>query len=181
MLAAAVTGWAVAIAFGVHVWAPLRNPAAPLARVVVPGTEDVLALQQAADSAQAAVDAHNPRDLVFTSDHSVLTSVGRYTDCTGHAALTHSAAAIDTCVTGLRYFIGHNPGVFSGLMSASLGTLIGYYDGSGRLHRYEVVADRTWLRSAGVPPPAVAGEAAQFQTCVTADGSVDRILDAVEV
>lgn len=181
MIAAAVTGWAYAISFAVQVWAPKGAPAAPLVRVVVPGTEDVLALQQAADSAQAAVDASNPHNLVFTSDHSVFTTVGSYGDCTGRAPLTHAAAAIDTCVAGVRYFIGHNPGVFTGLMSAAVGTLIGYYDAAGRLHRFEVVADRTWLRSSGVPPPVVAGEAAQFQTCVTADGSIDRILDAVEV
>lgn len=181
LVTAALTGWAYAATSAVHVRAPRQSPAAPVAKVIVPGTEEMLALQQAADSAQDAVDARNPHNLLFTPDHSVFTPVGSYTDCTGQAPLTHAAAAIDTCIGGLQYFIGHNPGVFTGLMSAGVGTLIGYYDASGRLHRYEVVADRTWLRKYGVPPPVKNGEVAQFQTCASADGSVDRILDAVEL
>ena len=181
LVAAALPAWAYSATSTVQVRMPGHSPAAPVAKVIVPGSEDVLALQEAADSAQAGVDARNPHNLVFTADHSVFTPVGIYADCTGETPLTHTAAAIDTCVFGLHYFIGHNPGVFSGLMSARVGSLIGYYDASGRLHRYEVVADRTWMRNDGVPPPVEAGEVAQFQTCVTADGSVDRILDAVEL
>lgn len=157
------------------------HPAAPVAKVVVPGTEDVLALQAVADEAQVAADAHNPHNILFTADRSVYTGVGAYSDCTGRTQLTHTAAAVDTCVAGVTYFIGHNPGVFTGLMRAGAGTLIGYYDGAGRLHNFEVIAARTWLRRDGVPPPVQDGVVAQFQTCVTADGSVDRILDVVEV
>jgi len=51
----------------------------------------------------------------------------------------------------------------------------------GRAHPLRVVAVRQEARSAGPPPPAQAGVVAQFQTCVTLDGSVDRILDAVPV
>jgi hypothetical protein len=165
--------------------AGLQAPAAAnrhvSAKVVVPGTEDVLALQAVAESAQTEADAHNPHNVVFTADRSVYTGVGTYADCTGRSLLTHSAAAVDTCITGVRYFIGHNPGVFTGLMNAGVGTLIGYYDATGRLHHYEVIAARTWQRADGVPAPVRDGVVAQFQTCVTADGSVDRILDAVEV
>jgi hypothetical protein len=161
-------------------WSP-KSPVAAAARVIVPGTEDVLALQQAADVAETAVDARNPHNLVFTADHSVFAPVGTYSDCTGRQPLTHTAAAIDTCITGLHYFIGHNPGVFTGLMDARAGSVIGYYDARGRLHRYQVVTVRTWLRSSGVPAPVRPDEAAQFQTCVTLDGSVDRILDAIEL
>jgi hypothetical protein len=164
-----------------HLFGHSRSAPAALARVVIPGTDQVLALQQAAEAAEAATDARNPHNLVFTGDNAVLTSVGTYTDCTGQAELTHIAAAIDTCVGGVRYFIGHNPGVFTGLMHVGVGGLIGYYDGGGRLHRFEVVAVRTWLRKSGVPPPAAAGVVAQFQTCITPDGSVDRILDAVAI
>ncbi len=180
LIAAGLVAWAVVIGFAAGVRAPSGHTGVPVARVQVPGVENVLALEQAAEQAQAAADARNPRNLLFTADRAVYTEVGSYTDCSGHAALTHATAAIDTCVTGLRYFIGHNPGVFTGLMRVGVGALIGYYDATGHLHRFEIVAARTWLRKDGVPPPAQVGEAAQFQTCVTADGSVDRILDAVE-
>lgn len=183
LLVAVLTGWAFLIGILAGVPAPLLARSRPLsaARVIVPGTDDVLALQQVADEAVAEADAKNPRNLVFTADHSVYAPVGDYSDCTGKAPLTHAAAAVDTCITGVTYFIGHNPGVFSGLMDARIGSVIGYFDARGHLNQFEVVAVRTWLRSAGVPPPLREGEAAQFQTCVTADGSVDRILDAVAI
>ena len=167
---------------GLHSPAPRGGaPAIPVAGVAGTGADNMLALEQAAQSAETAAEARNPHNQLFTADHAVYASVGVYDDCTGQAALTHAAAAIDTCVTGVKYFIGHNPGVFTGLMTVGVGGTIGYYDGSGRLHRYRVVAERTWPRTGGVPPTVNGAEAAQFQTCVTADGSVDRILDAVEI
>ena len=159
---------------------PPRTAAPTGPAIVAPGADEVLALDQAARFAQRDAEAQNPHNLLFTADHSVYTQVGAYKDCTGQATLTHATAAIDTCVVGVRYFIGHNPGVFTGLMTVPVGGLIGYYDGAGHLHRLVVIAERTWLRDDGVPPPERPGEAAQFQTCVAADGSVDRILDAVE-
>lgn len=183
LLLGAVTGavYLAGMVAGTQAALAASHHTAPVARVVVPGTQDVSALQALADSAQVAADARNPHNVVFTADRSVYTQVGIYDDCSGRTLLTHDAAALDTCVSGVRYFIGHNPGVFTGLMSAGVGSLIGYYDAGGHLHHLEVIAARTWLRRDGVPPPVRDGVVAQFQTCVTADGSVDRILDAVEV
>lgn len=150
------------------------SPGGPGPLRVLSGASGALA------DAQLAADRNNPRNLLETADRSLSTWVGTYGDCSGKSALTHASAAVDTCITGLYYFIGHNPGVFTPLMSVGVGSIIEYYDGAGHHHRLQVIAERTWLRKDGVPPPAEAGEAAQFQTCVTPDGSVDRILDAVE-
>lgn len=107
------------------------------------------------------------------------TGVGVYSDCSGATALTHSEAAIDTCVTGVTYFVGHNPGVFTPLMSTSTGSVITWWDGNGTAHALRVVAVRSWQRADGVPPPVSSAVVAQFQTCQVSDGSVDRILDVV--
>jgi hypothetical protein len=102
-----------------------------------------------------------------------------YSDCSGNTALTHSEAAVDTCVSGRTYFVGHNPGVFTPLLSESVGSMITWWDGGGTAHRLRVVAVRNWLRADGVPPKASPDVVAQFQTCTVADGSRDVILDAV--
>ncbi len=107
--------------------------------------------------------------------------VGWYSDCRGGTELTHSAAAIDTCLPGRNYFIGHNPGPFSPLATAEVGSLLTYYDGGGGAHQYRVVAARRWYRFDGPPPLAQPDVRAQFQTCLTLDATWDRILDAVEI
>jgi hypothetical protein len=107
------------------------------------------------------------------------TGVGIYADCSGATALTHSEAAIDTCVSGVTYFVGHNPGVFTPLMTTNVGAVITWWDSSGTAHALRIVAARTWQRANGVPPPVSSAVVAQFQTCQVSDGSVDRILDAV--
>jgi hypothetical protein len=88
-------------------------------------------------------------------------------------------ADIDTCVTDVTYFLGHNPGVFTPLMSETVGSVLTWYDGAGNAHVYRVVSVRTWYRDNGVPPKTSPSVVAQFQTCQVSDGSVDRILDAV--
>jgi hypothetical protein len=123
-----------------------------------------------------------PRNLLVSADGSLDTPVTVYDDCSGQAELTHTAAAIDTCVGGRTYFVGHNAGVFTPLLDLGVGDLITWYDDHGAAHRLRIVRARDdWVRDDGVPPLATAAVVAQFQTCETAypDGSRDRILDAV--
>ncbi len=104
--------------------------------------------------------------------------VGDYTDCSGHAAVSHDGAMIDTCLVAPDgYFIGHNPGPFTPLMQAEVGSRLTYYDGTGLPHDYRVVSIRAWMARWGQPPLASADVTAQFQTCITLDGTWDRIVD----
>ena len=193
---AAVLLWSLAVAAGLAWAAPVaaapgRQPAfhsraadAPDAAQAAATAPQALAIPPSygVAAARAALSFHAPpviRNTLMTPDGTLDTSVGYYTDCTGQSALTHEGAAIDTCIGGRWYFIGHNPGVFSVLAGVPVGQLIYYYDGAGRLHTLKVVAERVWMRSAGVPPLATPNVVAQFQTCLTLDGSIDRILDAV--
>ena len=117
--------------------------------------------------------------MLISADGTLHTGVGIYTDCSGKSALTHAQAAIDTCVTDVTYFVGHNPGVFTPLLHMGAGSVITWYDNNATAHRLVIVATRSWQSRNGIPPPARGGEAAQFQTCLVPDGSVDEILDAV--
>ena len=103
-----------------------------------------------------------------------------YDDCTSASEITHSGAALDSCIGPAKYFVGHNPGPFAPLLQAREGDVIEYGDAQGVLHRYRVVGLRTWNRWDGPPPLLRPEVAAEFQTCVTLDGDWDRILDAVE-
>ena len=129
----------------------------------------------------AAPAAHvaPPRNLLRSADGRLNTAVGIYSDCTGATALTHSMAAIDTCVHQDTYFVGHNPGVFTPLLSESVGSVITWWDAGGTAHRLRITAVRSWLRADGVPPPVSGAVVAQFQTCQVADGSRDWIYDTV--
>lgn len=109
------------------------------------------------------------------SGGGVNTGVGVYSDCTGRSPVPRWEAEIDTCVVNRPFFIGHNPGVFAPFMGDGIGTAVDWWDAGGVEHQFRVLAERDWLRSAGVPPP-LPGETATVQTCVTQDGSVDRIL-----
>ena len=54
---------------------------------------------------------------VLTSDDRTLhAGVGTYTDCSGRTPLQNGEAAIDTCIRGRHYFLGHNYGVFTPLL-----------------------------------------------------------------
>lgn len=115
-----------------------------------------------------------------SGDGTLNTAVGVYTDCSGRTELTHTEAAIDTCIPGPTYFVGHNVGVFTPLMHLGVGSIITYYDGSGTAHVWRVAyVIPNWTAANGVPPSQGPGVVAQFQTCVLPDGSVDRILDVV--
>ena len=116
-----------------------------------------------------------------SGDGTLNTAVGVYTDCSGRTELTHTEAAIDTCIPGPTYFVGHNVGVFTPLMHMGVGSIITYYDGNGAAHVWRVASVRgDWRSAGGVPAATEADVVAQFQTCVVADGSVDRILDVVD-
>ena len=119
------------------------------------------------------------RDRLRSADGTLNTAVTTYSDCSGATALTHSEAAVDTCVHGRTYFVGHNPGVFTPLMTENVGAVITWWDDSGTAHNLRVVAVRSWQRADGVPPVVSGDVVAQFQTCQVLDGSVDRILDTV--
>ncbi|MEA2672584.1 MAG: hypothetical protein QOG45_2804, partial [Chloroflexota bacterium] len=122
------------------------------------------------------------RNRLTSGDGSLDTAVGVYGDCSGGTELTHAMAAIDTCIPGPQYFVGHNVGVFTPLMRMGVGAIITYYDNTSTAHVWRVVSVRADWRSAnGVPPATGTDVVAQFQTCVVADGSVDRILDVVAV
>ncbi|HEY2702240.1 MAG TPA: hypothetical protein VGL20_00980 [Candidatus Dormibacteraeota bacterium] len=120
------------------------------------------------------------RNQLTSGDGTLHTAVGVYSDCSGRSELTHAMAAIDTCIPGPQYFVGHNAGVFTPLMHMGVGSIITYYDGGATAHVWRVVSVRGDWRSANGVPPATEGDVvAQFQTCVVPDGSIDRILDVV--
>jgi hypothetical protein len=132
-------------------------------------------------SVVAALPA-GPANTLLSGDGTLDTPVTTYADCTGGTELTHATAAIDTCVNGRTYFVGHNAGVFTPLLDLRVGSIITWYDNGGAAHRLQIVKVRdNWLRDDGVPPLANGNVVAQFQTCETAypDGTHDRILDAV--
>lgn len=107
--------------------------------------------------------------------------MGWYSDCSGRSAVPHGEAVIDTCVPGRLYFLGHNPGVFSGAFSLGMGSTLTYDDSKGGAHRYRVVGVRTIdTRSAAFPPAGVESNVSlQLQTCVNSSGSIVRLIDAV--
>ncbi|MEA2618224.1 MAG: hypothetical protein QOE72_4007 [Chloroflexota bacterium] len=120
------------------------------------------------------------RNLLTSADGTLNTPVGVYSDCSGATAVPTGMAAVDTCVRGRTYFVGHNQGVFTPLMHMVVGSIVTWYDARGAVHRYRVVAVRDTPGGGARPLTTTTHRvAAQFQTCAVADGSVDRILDAV--
>jgi hypothetical protein len=119
------------------------------------------------------------RNFLLSADGTLRTGVGIYTDCSGNTPLPRYEAAIDTCArAGVSYFVGHNVGVFTPLMHMGVGSVLTWWDEAGGAHVLRVVAVHNWTHSSGFPPPTRADVIAQFQTCVTEDGSTERILDA---
>src|ERR1039458_7180467 len=55
------------------------------------------------------------------------TAVTDYSDCTAASPVPQNEAAIYTCVTWDTYFLGHNPGVFTPLLSVQDGTKLSHY------------------------------------------------------
>ena len=140
--------------------APPPPPAAPVAPVA------------------AAGQPGEPNRLV-SADGSLNVQVGNYSDCSGRSPISARQADIDPCFPGRWYFVGHSPGAFSPLLRMRAGALITWFDANGTANRLRVVAIRDFARNSGVLSLAQPDVVAQFQTCLTADGSLDRILDAV--
>ena len=139
--------------------------------------------QPAAPATQRlAVTAAAPSywNRLVTTDGSVNTGVGVYSDCSGSTPLARYEAAIDTCFRGVTYVVGHNPGVFTGLLSESVGSTLTYWDGAGTPHHLVIIGRRQWVAANGNIQP-LAGATYEFQTCLDLSGSVDWIFDAVAV
>ena len=119
-----------------------------------------------------------PNRLV-SADGTLNVQVGTYSDCSGASPISVHAADLDPCFPGRSYFVGHSPGAFSPLLHMRTGALITWFDASGTANRFRVVAIRDFRRNSGTLSLARPDVAAQFQTCLTADGSLDLILDAV--
>jgi hypothetical protein len=118
-----------------------------------------------------------PVSQVVSSDLGLdVPVVDTYTDCFGRTEVSHAGAELDACLPG-TYFIGHNPGPFTPLMNAEVGTRMTFFDATGLPHDYRVVSVRSWMASWGPPPFTESDVTAQFQTCLTLDGTWDRILD----
>ena len=120
-----------------------------------------------------------PQNRLVAESAGLDVPVGVYADCTRATELTHVGVAIDACIGGRTYFIGHNPGPFTPTLDLQPGAEVTYFDNGGRAHLYRIVGARTWNRFWGAPPLVTPDVAAQFQTCVTLDAVWDRILDAV--
>lgn len=106
-------------------------------------------------------------------------SVGIYSDCSGRTVLTRSQAQDDICEL-VPFCMGHNSGVFTPLLHMGVGAVITWWDGGGSPHRYRVFLVREWYRSVTPTKPYLPapGSVAQFQFCVSADGSESRLFDA---
>jgi hypothetical protein len=149
---------------------PVPNPVAAATPAPQPSTS----------SSQRLATAPSPpayRNRLISADGSVNTGVGVYSDCSGNTPLVRYQAAIDTCIGGVTYFLGHNPGVFTGLLNESVGSTITYWDGNGTAHTLRIIARRQWVAANGLVRP-VGGARYEFQTCLTPSGSVDWIFDA---
>lgn len=152
---------------------PAQAPAGPAPAPAVAALVEPIA----ATSSSAVVSLTH---RLVTADGTINTSVGSYTDCTGTAPIDSDRADLDPCFPGRSYFVGHNPGVFAPLMRMTPGSLISWYDAKGTEHRLRIVYVRDFLRNSAVLQPSSPDVVAQFQTCVTLDGKLDRILDAVD-
>jgi hypothetical protein len=115
-----------------------------------------------------------------SDDGTLHTGVGTYGDCSGHTPLQSGEAAVDVCIPGRTYFVGHNVGVFTPLVHMRVGDRITWTAASGARHRLRIVGVRDWVAANGTAPMVAGDVVAQFQTCLRRDGSLDRILDAVE-
>lgn len=105
--------------------------------------------------------------------------LGVYADCSGNSPIDTAKADIDPCFLGRTYFVGHSPGVFSPLLHMGVDSLITWYDAVGLAHPLRVVSERDFGRNSRTLQLSQPDVVAQFQTCLTNDGSMDRILDAI--
>ena len=155
--------------------APATQPAMPAPRVLPAPSPQAAALVKA--PAPAAAPPQELHDYLTSDDGALSTSVYDYGDCGGQTPLSHEAAAIDTCIHDRIYFVGHNPGVFTPLMSMGVGSVITYWDSAGVAHRVRVIAVVVWAKTSGTPA-RTPGSTMEFQACLNADGSMLRNLEA---
>ena len=118
---------------------------------------------------ESAVRKAHPRNRLIGPHLDVGVSI--YSDCTGRTELTRKTAAIDTCVKRDVYFVGHSfGGPFTSLTHAYNGEILTWYDSAGVAHRYTIRGHQyTYAYGPVDIPPR--GTAAQFQTCLTPNGS----------
>jgi hypothetical protein len=159
---------------------PVDQPSAPAPAPVVEPVPVQHRVRHSPVRAARPLAGRTRHDWLVSGDGTLNTGVGLYTDCSGTSELTHEAAAIDTCVPGPTYFVGHNAGVFAPLMHLGINATITYFDAAAVAHTWRVVSVRPrWRAADGAPPPTQPDVIAQFQTCAVPDGSLDRILDVV--
>lgn len=154
------------------------SPVAPQPAQVAPPTPSVFAAPPFAGLASVPGFAWR-HDRLVSADGRLDVAVGIYADCTGNSPIDSDRADLAPCFLGRLYFVGHSPGVFSPLVTLGPGTVVTWYDPRGNALRPRIVATRQFKRNSaplGLSQPDVV---AQFQTCLKADGSLDRILDAV--
>lgn len=154
---------------------PATPPAAPAVAVPVAVSGPPIL------SAPALPAAVYLRNRLISADGTLNVAVGIYSDCSGDSPISQNRADLDPCFAGRAYFVGHSPGPFSPLLHMQIGSQITWFDGDGIANRYRVVAQRDFVRNSGTLTLAQPDVAAQFQTCLTMDGELDRILDAVRI
>jgi hypothetical protein len=150
----------------------------PTAQAVT-GADAATTLGPAAAPSGTQSDALALRDRLVSLDGTLNVSLGVYSDCTGVGPIDANRADVDPCFLGRTYFVGHSPGVFSPLLHMGVGSFISWYDSMGAAHPMRIVSVRDFRRNSAPLGLAQPDVTAQFQTCLTADGSLDRILDAV--
>jgi hypothetical protein len=126
-----------------------------------------------------AEPARGPHDRLVSADGTLNVDVGVYADCSGTTPIDAARADVDSCFVDRIYFVGHSPGVFSPLLHMGVGSLITWYDDRGVPHPLRVITLRDLPRSTQSLQLSEPDVVAEFQTCLTGDGSLDRILDTV--
>ncbi len=117
----------------------------------------------------ATLTSDPPRNRLIGPGLDVGVSI--YRDCTSRTALSRATVAIDTCMKWDTYFVGHSfGGPLTSLTHAYNGETLTWYNAAGVARAYVIEGHQyTYAHGpAAMPPP---GTAAQFQTCLTPDGS----------
>lgn len=137
------------------------------------------AVTVAANPQMAPIVLPPPRNRLVSADRSLDVAVGVYGDCSGNSPIDRGQADIDPCFGGRTYFVGHAPGVFAPLLPMGIGSLVTWYDAGAVAHPLRIVSRRDFRRNSATLRLSQPDVVAQFQTCLTADGAMDLILDAV--
>jgi hypothetical protein len=134
-----------------------------------PGVVHSTSLSRPAKVRATAKRTSGPRNRLIGPGLNVGVSI--YRDCTGRAKFVRSTVAIDTCMTWDIYFIGHSfGGPFTSLTHARNGETFNWFDSYGVAHRYTIKGHQ-YTYAFGPPDSPPPGTTAQFQTCLTPNGS----------